>query len=133
MFDTSIQANIGYGLVARGFTKDEIRARVDEAMRWAGLTEVRDLSPRTLSGGEKQRVALARAKVVEPKLLLLDEPTANLDTAAREQVMQLLPRLTSMGTSVVVACHDRELIRLSDAQQLDLREGRLCVHAERVE
>ncbi|MDQ9169162.1 energy-coupling factor ABC transporter ATP-binding protein [Oxalobacteraceae bacterium R-40] len=133
MFDTSIEANIGYGLAARGFTKGEIRERVEEAMRWAGLIGVRNLPPRTLSGGEKQRVALARAKVVEPKLLLLDEPTANLDTAAREQVMQLLPQLTSMGTSVVIACHDRELIRLSDALRLDLREGRLCAHAEDAE
>lgn len=128
MFDTSIAANIGYGLAARGMPKSEIRRRVEDALRWAGLDAVRDLPPATLSGGEKQRVALARANVLEPKLLLLDEPTANLDTAAREQVMQLLPRLTNAGASVVIACHDRELVRLADAQRLDLRDGKLWMH-----
>lgn len=125
MFDTSIAANIGYGLAARGLPKHEIHQRVDEALHWAGLTAVRDLPPQTLSGGEKQRVALARAKVLEPRLLLLDEPTANLDAAAREQVARLLPQLMSAGTSVVIACHDRELLGLADAQRLNLRDGRL--------
>jgi tungstate transport system ATP-binding protein len=125
MFDTSIEANIGYGLAARGMAAMEIRHRVDEALHWAGLSAMRHLPPATLSGGEKQRVALARAKVLEPKLLLLDEPTSNLDAAAREQVMQLLPQLTSNGASVVIACHDRELLKLADAQRLDLRDGRL--------
>jgi tungstate transport system ATP-binding protein len=125
MFDTSIEANIGYGLAARGMTTSEIRRRVEEALHWAGLSAMRHLPPATLSGGEKQRVALARAKVLEPKLLLLDEPTSNLDLAAREGVMQLLPQLVGKGTSVVIACHDRELLGLSDARRLDLREGRL--------
>lgn len=131
MFDTSIEANIGYGLAARGMPALQIRQRVEEAMAWAGLNAVRDLPPATLSGGEKQRVALARAKVLEPQLLLLDEPTANLDTAAREQVMTLLPQLASSGTAVLIACHDRELVQLAHAQRLDLRDGWLQVHNER--
>jgi tungstate transport system ATP-binding protein len=125
MFDTSIEANIGYGLAARGMAQTEIHHRVDEALHWAGLSAMRHLPPATLSGGEKQRVALARAKVLEPKLLLLDEPTSNLDAAAREGVMQLLAQLTGTGASVVIACHDRELLSLSDAHRLELREGRL--------
>jgi tungstate transport system ATP-binding protein len=131
MFDTSIAANIGYGLAARGLPKLEVRRRVEEALQWAGLDAVRDLPPLTLSGGEKQRVALARAKVLEPKLLLLDEPTANLDAAARDQVMQLLPQLASAGTSVVIACHDRALLGLADVVRLELRDGGLCVDGMR--
>lgn len=130
MFDTSIEANIGYGLAARGLPAAQIRQRVEDALQWAGLHAVRTLPPASLSGGEKQRVALARAKVLEPQLLLLDEPTANLDTAAREQVMALLPRLASAGTAVLIACHDRELVRLAQAQRLDLRDGALWVHDE---
>lgn len=130
MFDTSIATNIAYGLAARGMPKHEIRRRVEEALHWAGLASLRDLPPLTLSGGEKQRVALARAKVLDPKLLLLDEPTANLDAAARERVMQLLPQLTDTGTCVVIACHDPELLRLGAVQRLDLRDGRLWVNGK---
>ena len=61
------------------------------------MAHLRDSDPARLSGGEKQRVALARAKVLEPKLLLLDEPTANLDGAAREQVLALIPTLLEAG------------------------------------
>ena len=63
-----------------------------EALEWAGLGDRRDVPPHKLSGGEKQRVALARAKVLNPTLLLLDEPTANLDGDARKQVLELVDR-----------------------------------------
>jgi tungstate transport system ATP-binding protein len=98
---------------------------VDEAMAWAGVAHLRDTDPTRLSGGEKQRVALARAKVLQPRLLLLDEPTANLDGAAREQVIALIPTLVDAGSSVVIACHDRDLINLPGVQRLKLRDGRL--------
>jgi tungstate transport system ATP-binding protein len=72
-------------------------------------------------------VALARAKVLSPKLLLLDEPTANLDGQAREQVIELIPTMVEAGGSVVVACHDRDLIGLPGVQRLKLRDGQLEV------
>jgi tungstate transport system ATP-binding protein len=125
MFSTSVAANIGYGLKAHGLARDEVQRRVQEAMRWAGIEALRDSPPATLSGGEKQRVALARARVLQPKLLLLDEPTANLDGAAREAVMALIPTLTHQGASVVMACHDRDLIGLPGVQRIKLRDGRL--------
>lgn len=131
MFSTSVAANIGYGLVARGLPKPEIAQRVEEAMEWAGVTHLRDSKPLTLSGGEKQRIALARAKVLQPKLLLLDEPTANLDGAAREQVIALIPSLTRAGSSVVMACHDRDLISMPGVQRLKLRDGRLQARQNR--
>jgi tungstate transport system ATP-binding protein len=125
MFSGSVAENIGYGLGVRGFTRVDIIRRVDEAIQWAGVSHLRDSKSHTLSGGEKQRIALARAKVLEPKLLLLDEPTANLDGAAREQVIALIPSLTNSGSSVVMACHDRDLIALPGVQRLKLRDGRL--------
>ena len=125
MFSTSVAHNIGYGLVARGMSKVQVAHKVDAAMAWAGVEHLRDADPALLSGGEKQRVALARARVLDARLLLLDEPTANLDGAAREQVIALIPALVNAGSTVVMACHDRDLIGLPGVQRLKLRDGKL--------
>ncbi len=127
MFSTSVADNIGYGLSVRGVAKNIIAEKVDEALEWAGIAHLRKSIPTFLSGGEKQRVALARARVLAPKLLLLDEPTANLDGAAREQVIALIPTLVGEGSSVIMACHDRDLIALPGVQRLKLRDGMLEV------
>lgn len=127
MFSTSIADNIAYGLKSRGLARDEIRSRVDEAIDWAGIDHLRNSPPQTLSGGEKQRVALARARVLRPRLLLLDEPTANLDGQAREAVIALIPTLLHISSSVVMACHDRDLIGLPGVQRMKLRDGRLSL------
>lgn len=132
MFSTSVPENIAYGLNARGLARDEIASRVDEAMQWAGIEHLRKSKPATLSGGEKQRVALARARVLCPQLLLLDEPTSNLDGAAREQVIALIPSLVATGSTVVMACHDRDLIALPNVERLKLRDGRLQARQNRL-
>ena len=131
MFSGSVAANIGYGLKARGMEAADMARRVEQAMDWAGVLHLRHSNTATLSGGEKQRIALARARVLTPALLLLDEPTANLDGAAREQVIALIPTLMQEGSSVVMACHDRDLIGLPGVQRLKLRDGRLEVRSER--
>jgi tungstate transport system ATP-binding protein len=125
MFSTSLEHNIGYGLRARGVAPALVAMQVEEAISWAGVAHLRASNPATLSGGEKQRVALARARVLAPKLLLLDEPSANLDGAAREQVIRLIPTLTEAGSSIVMACHDRDLIKLPGVRRLKLRDGAL--------
>lgn len=127
MFSTSVAHNIGYGLHVRGLPKAQAAARVEEAMAWAGVAHLRDADPARLSGGERQRVALARARVLSPKLLLLDEPTANLDGQAREQVIELIPTVVEAGGSVIIACHDRDLIGLPGVHRLKLRDGKLEV------
>jgi tungstate transport system ATP-binding protein len=127
LFRTSLQENIEYGLARRGMGKDARRRIARDALEWAGLSERSNVPPHRLSGGEKQRVALARAKVLDPVLLLLDEPTANLDGEARAQVLELVRALITESHTVLVATHDPEIIRLAILTRLQVRDGRIEV------
>ena len=125
LFNTSVGDNIRYGLKLRDAAAELRERLVKEAIDWAGVSQLLEVPPARLSGGEKQRVALARAKVLSPRVLLVDEPTANLDSQARAQVIELL-RLTATGENcVVVACHDRELLELPGAKRWHLEAGRI--------
>lgn len=123
LFSTSVAANIAYGLKAAGVPHERQKGLTEEAMDWAGVAHVAHIAPHRLSGGEKQRVALARARVLNPDILLLDEPTANLDETAREQVSDLIARMCDNNHCVVVATHDPDLIQLSDAVRWRLQHG----------
>jgi len=125
LFRTSLAENIAYGLKARRVSADERKRRVDDAIAWAGVDHLRAVPPAKLSGGEKQRVALARAKVLAPRLFLLDEPTANLDGEARAQVIALIRQLVQDNSSLLIACHDRELIELPGMRRFHLEKGKL--------
>ena len=125
LFHSSIAGNIGYGLRARGVAHEHRIRATEQAIDWAGVREVAQVPPHKLSGGEKQRVAMARAKVLAPQLLLLDEPTANLDADGRRRVLDLLSSLCADGVSVLIACHDRELIELPAVQRFHLEQGKL--------
>lgn len=125
LFNTSIADNIRYGLRLRGLDAEDRERRVADAIAWAGVAPLAAVEPRRLSGGEKQRVALARAKALEPRVLLVDEPTANLDAQARVQVIELLRKTATGDNCVVVACHDRELIGLEGARRWHLESGKI--------
>jgi tungstate transport system ATP-binding protein len=123
LFHTSLRHNLEYGLRCRGVPAAERRRRVEEAIAWAGLEARRATPPAGLSGGEKQRAALARARALEPELLLLDEPTSNLDEEGRRLTLALLARLRDERRTVVVACHDAEVIALAGFARLHLADG----------
>jgi len=127
LFKTTVAANIGYGLKARDLHKTERDRLVNEAMEWAGVAHLIHVPPQKLSGGEKQRVALARAKVLNPKLFLLDEPTANLDAEARRQAIELIQQMCLDDNCVLIACHDYELINLPRMRRMILSDCRLLL------
>ena len=126
LFSTSIAANISYGLKQREIAGAARERAVAEAMQWAGLDVVRHVAPKRLSGGEKQRVALARALVLKAPVLLIDEPTASLDSNARNQIKALLETLRAEGRIVIIATHDPEMTKLHGATVWNLADGRIA-------
>ena len=101
------------------------RRRAFQVLKWVGLQHRMNAYPHDLSGGEQQRVAIARALVGDPLLLLADEPTGNLDPDLSLEIMNLLREVNAGGTTVVVATHDRELIRLVRRRTITLDAGRV--------
>jgi tungstate transport system ATP-binding protein len=125
LFHTSVKDNIGYGLKVRATPRRERERLVHEAVAWARVGHLLDAPVHKLSAGEKQRVALARARVLKPRLFLLDEPTANLDTESRQQAVDLVRDLCDSDGIAVIACHDPEIIQLPGICRLHLQDGHI--------
>jgi tungstate transport system ATP-binding protein len=125
LFHTSVKDNIGYGLKARGAPRRERERLVQQAVVWARVEHLLDTPAQRLSAGEKQRVALARARVLQPRLFLLDEPTANLDAESRQQTVALIRDLCDSNGTVLVACHDPEIIQLPGICRLHLQAAHI--------
>ena len=107
VFNTSVRDNVAYGLKWRGVPRSRVHREVANILGTVGLTEYGDRNARTLSGGEVQRVALARAIAVEPEVLLLDEPTANLDPVSAARVEEVIRDIIQRNTTtIIMATHD---------------------------
>jgi ABC-type lipoprotein export system ATPase subunit len=117
--------NIAVPMHGQPIRRGDRKRRAEELLELVGLADRADHLPSQLSGGQRQRVAIARALANEPRLILADEPTGNLDTAAGEEVMQLLARLNKeQGTTIAVVTHDRRVARAT-GRILTMRDGRI--------
>lgn len=126
----SAAANVRYALAVRGVGRAARRRACARVLERTGLGPLAGQPARTLSGGEQQRLAIARAWGVEPELLLLDEPTANLDPSATRAVEELLTEIAAGGTKVVMATHDlAQARRLPAGDVVMLHAGRCVEHA----
>lgn len=125
LFDRSVTDNIAYGLRQQKFSIKEISRKVSEALDWAGIGHLQMRNARELSGGERQRVAFARARILSPRVLLLDEPTTNMDSEAREQAYRMIKRLKEDGVSILLATHEFHTVAHLCDVHLSLESGSL--------
>lgn len=124
--DRTVFENVALPLIVSGeFDRNEIGRRVRAALDKVGLLDKERDYPAMLSGGEQQRVGIARAVVHRPLLLLADEPTGNLDPALSREVMMLFEQFNDLGTTVLIATHDYDLIERMGYRVLTLSEGRM--------
>jgi cell division transport system ATP-binding protein len=121
----TVLENISFVPQVLGVSAAQQQRRAFQVLKWVGLQHRMNAYPRDLSGGEQQRIAIARALVNDPALLLADEPTGNLDPDLSLEIMNLLREVNAGGTTVLVATHDRELIRLVGRRTVTLDGGRL--------
>ena len=121
----TVRENVSFALEVIGRGRKEIRNRVPEVLELVGLTEKAESLPHELSGGQQQRVSIARAFVNNPRLLLCDEPTGNLDPATSVGIMKLLDRINRTGTTVVMATHDQQIVDSMRRRVVELEDGRI--------
>ena len=124
----SAAANVGYALAVQDVPRAERPARIAAALDLVGLGGLAERPARVLSGGEQQRLALARACALEPRVLFLDEPTANLDPAATKTIETVIADLRARGVKVIMATHDLGQARRHAEDVVFLHRGRLVEH-----
>jgi cell division transport system ATP-binding protein len=117
--------NVTFALRVLGTPIEHQRRRTYQVLKWVGLQHRLNAYPLQLSGGEQQRVAIARSLVNEPQLVLADEPTGNLDPDLSLEIMNLFRDINASGTTVLVATHDRELIKWVGRRTIHLEHGRM--------
>jgi cell division transport system ATP-binding protein len=123
--ERTVLENVAFVLRVLGLTDSQQRRRTFQVLKWVGLQHRMSAYPLELSGGEQQRIAIARALVNDPSLVIADEPTGNLDPDLSLEIMNLFREINARGTTVLVATHDRELIRRVNRRTITLDHGRI--------
>ena len=123
MFSSSVESNVAYGLRFTSLNHKQRCESVEEALEWAGLSDVAKKQAKTLSGGVQQRIAFTRAWILKPKVLLLDEPMSNMDHESQEQTYLLLEKVKSAGMSLVITSHFLHYFDSLADQQFQLKNG----------
>lgn len=127
----TVYENVAFALEIYGLPNSEIRRKTLKALDLVGLKSRTKSYPSQLSGGEQQRVAIARAIVNSPKLLICDEPTGNLDPDTSLEIMKVIEKINSLGTTIVMATHDREMVDKMKKRVVLLDKGKLAKDYEK--
>ena len=127
----NVYENVAFAAEVLGLSKAEIHAKVIKALELVGLKAKAKNYPNQLSGGEQQRVAIARAIVNEPKLLICDEPTGNLDEVTSMEIMNVLEEINKLGTTVIMVTHDTEIVDKMKKRVILLDSGRILKDYEK--
>ena len=121
--DRTVYENVAFAMRVVEAPKRDIKKKVPQMLSLVGLAAKYRSYPRELSGGEQQRVAIARALVNEPRILLADEPTGNLDEANAWEIMRLLDEINKRGTTVVVVTHNMDIVKAMNKRVITIKKG----------
>lgn len=119
----TVAENIAFAMEVCGYSEGQVETRVPEVLETVGLSHARHHFPYMLSGGEKQRCAIARALIHEPRLLIADEPTGNLDPETAEGIVHLLQKIHINGATIIFATHNLNLIELHPSRHVHVEQG----------
>lgn len=125
LMERTVRENVEVGLAVVGVKQEEWNERVDQVLKLVGLEKRAEHFPAQLSGGELQRISLARALIVDPKLILADEPTGNLDWETTEEIMRLLEKINENGKTVIMATHNKMIIEKTSKRKIELKDGEI--------
>ena len=123
--------NVAYAMEVNGDTTSEINEKVPEILDVVGLGSKLEMYPRQLSGGEQQIVALARALINCPQMIIADEPTGNLDPVSTWEIIQLLLKINTLGTTIFLATHNREIVDKINKRVIVMEKGRIISDIKR--
>lgn len=121
----TVYENVGIALEVVEATEEDVKNVVPNALNMVGLAKKSDNYPKHLSGGEKQRVSIARALAHEPKVLVLDEPTGMIDPDAAEEILKILYKINSLGTTIIMTTHNEQLVDKSKKRVIRLEKGKI--------
>jgi len=121
----TVAENVAFALVVTGHSGPIVREETDRVLSLVGLSQRRDHFPDQLSGGEQQRTAIARALVNHPRILIADEPTGNLDPVTSWEIIKLITRVNELGTTMVMATHNAEIVNALRRRVVHLDHGRI--------